>query len=197
MAEAARKLPPLMTVAEFLDWPGDGTSVRYELVDGVLRAMAPASNTHGTIHSNLTRQIGNHLEAVRPGCRIIVAPGIQPKLRAAWNHRIPELGVTCVPDRPGVLMIPDAILLIEILSPSNAQDTWSNIPLYASVPSIEEILIVHSATVKIEVLRRLADGNWPDNPTAIAGLDAAVDLASIDLVLPLANVYGDTYHATA
>ena len=56
MADAARKLPPLMTVAEFLEWPGDGTGTRYELVDGVLRAMAPASDNHGTIQTNLIIQ---------------------------------------------------------------------------------------------------------------------------------------------
>ena len=32
MSTAPAKLPPLMTVADFLDWPGDGTGTRYELV---------------------------------------------------------------------------------------------------------------------------------------------------------------------
>ena len=41
---AARKLPPMMTVDDFLCWEGDGTDTRYELVDGVLRAMSPATN---------------------------------------------------------------------------------------------------------------------------------------------------------
>jgi len=36
MTTVATRLPPLMTVADFVDWPGDGTSTRYELVDGVL-----------------------------------------------------------------------------------------------------------------------------------------------------------------
>jgi hypothetical protein len=53
MAEAARKLPPLMTAAEFHEWPGDGTGTHLELVEGVLRATAPASDAHGTIKSNL------------------------------------------------------------------------------------------------------------------------------------------------
>ena len=32
----AVKLPDLMTIDEFLKWPGDGTGTRYELVDGEL-----------------------------------------------------------------------------------------------------------------------------------------------------------------
>ena len=48
MAETQRKLPP-MTVADFLDWPGDGSGRKFQLVDGELRGMSPGSATHGTI----------------------------------------------------------------------------------------------------------------------------------------------------
>lgn len=37
---AARKLPDLMTVEEFLDWPGDRDGNKYDLVDGVPRTHA-------------------------------------------------------------------------------------------------------------------------------------------------------------
>ena len=53
---AARKLPKLMTADEFLEWEGDGTGMRYELVDGYLRAMAPAAVPHGLL---LTRDLMN------------------------------------------------------------------------------------------------------------------------------------------
>jgi Uma2 family endonuclease len=196
MAEAARKLPPLMTAAEFHEWPGDGTGARYELVDGVPRAMAPASDAHGTIMSNVIGEIRLHLRTSRPNCRVVGAPGIVPHLRADWNHRIPELGVTCAPSQPGQLMMPEALLLVEILSPSNAADTWSNIPLYASVPTVEEILIVYSTAVKAELLRRRPDGTWPRNPDVIAGHDASIRLASIAMDLSLKEVYRSTYLAT-
>ena len=123
---ATRNHPPLMTVDEFIKWPGDGTGTRYELVNGELRAQDPASDAHGTIHSNLARLIGNHLVANRPGCRVVTAPGIQPRIRGQWNYRVPELGVTCRPNRADAHMTPDPILLIEILPPTNERDTWSN-----------------------------------------------------------------------
>jgi Uma2 family endonuclease len=195
MADAVRKLPPLMTAAEFRDWPGDGTATCYELVDGVLRAMATTSDTHGTIHTSLTTEVSLHLRATRPGCRVVSLPGIAPRLRADWNHRIPELGVTCAPNRPGQIMAPDTFLLIEVLSPGNASDTWSNIPLYASVPSVEEILVVHSTAVKAELLRRRPDQSWPDNPDVVAGLVASIRLTSIDMLLPMAQVYRNTHLA--
>ena len=113
MVDAARKQPPLMTTAEFLSWGGDGTDTKFELVEGTPRAMAPASTTHGRIHTNLVSRIDRHLEETRPAYQVVTAPGIQPKVRADWNHRIPELGVTCAPDKRGALSIDDPILLIE------------------------------------------------------------------------------------
>ena len=192
--QAVPKSPPLMTVAEFLEWPGDGTDTRYELVEGELRAMAPASGTHGTIHGRLSAAIVAHLDAKRPGCRLIVAPGVQPHLRADWNHRIPELGVTCTPSTVGEQMVPDPILLIEILSPSNATETWSNVPLYSTVPSVIEILIVYSTKVAAEILRRGDDGRWPRNAEPI-GPDGMIRLQSIGLELPLREVYRGTHLA--
>lgn len=44
--------PPLMTVEEFFDWPGDGTETRYDLYEGAPQAMAPASPVHGLIQAN-------------------------------------------------------------------------------------------------------------------------------------------------
>ena len=91
---ATVKIPAMMTVSDFLDWPGDGTETRYELVDGVLRAMAAASDTHNTIYSTFLRLIGNHLEKHHPHCRVVGTPGIQPHGLAqghldkvAWTDR--------------------------------------------------------------------------------------------------------------
>ena len=181
-----------MTVAEFLIWPGDGTGRRFELVDGELRAQDAASDIHGTIQSNLNIAIGNHLRAHRPGCRIVTEPGIAPRINANWNYREPELGVTCSPNKQGVHMLPDPVLLIEVLSPSNRRATWSNVPLYATVPSVMEILLVESTEVKALLLRRNADGSWPPDPATIPQGET-VTLETIGLELPLAELYRDTY----
>ena len=194
MRTSAAKLQALMTVDEFLTWPGDGIGTIYELVDGVLRAQDAASDAHGTIQSNLNRLIGNHLFTHHPNCRIVANPGIKPLLRAHWNHRVPELGVTCTPNRADVHNTPDPVLLIEVLSPSNAADTWSNIPLYATLPSVTEMLIVDSTKVAAELLRRGGDGNWPQDPEPIAA-GGKIHLASIGFEVPLAEVYRGTHLA--
>lgn len=183
-----------MTVAEFLAWPGDGTDTRYELVNGVLRAQDAASDAHGSMQSRLNAIISNHLDRTRPGCRIVANPGVVSPVRADWSYRIPELGVTCTPNRPDVHAMPDPLLLIEILSPTNFQDTWSNIALYATLPTVSEILIVDSTKVSVELLRRGDNGTWPQHPAAF-GPGQTVNLASIGLDLPVAEVYRDTHLA--
>jgi Uma2 family endonuclease len=195
MPQAALKLPDLMTVDAFQHWKGT-PGERYELVEGVPRAMAPASDAHGTIQTNLITAIANHLAVHRPACRLVTAPGIQPRLRANWNHRIPELGVTCATNLPGMIMMPEPILLIEILSPGNADDTWSNVPLYATVPTVQEIVLVDSTEVQIDILRRSADGNWPLNPDVVTGIAASITLASVGATLPLATIYRHTWLAS-
>lgn len=192
--QLSQSTPSLMTVDEFLTWPSDGTGRILELVHGRIRAQDAASDAHGTIQSRLNVLIGNHLDVKRPGCRVVANPGIRPRLLAKWNHRIPELGVTCTPNRPDVHATPEPILLIEVLSPSKYDDTWSNVPLYATLPSVMEILLVDSTKVEAQLLLRGPDGAWPQGPITI-GEGGTIALASIGLEFPLEAAYQGTHLA--
>jgi Uma2 family endonuclease len=194
MSNVAIKIPSLMTVADFLNWPGDGTGVIYELVDGVVRAQDPASDTHNAIFSNLHGHIWQHLRAHRPQCRVVPMAGLQPRLRANWNWRVPEIAVTCTPNRQGVHPTEGAILIVEVLSQSNETDTWGNVPLYASLPTVTEIVLVESTRAGAHLLRREADGSWPKDPTQLSPGEI-VGLRSIGLDLPLAEAYAGTWLA--
>ncbi len=192
MAEPALRLPPLMTVAEFLDWPGDGTDTRYELVDGVPRAMAPASDAHGTIMMNVGFIMMNRLRAGKGPCRVVGAPGIQPHLGADWNFRIPDLGVTCSPNRQGEFMMPLPVLLIEVLSPGNASKTWENVRAYSTLPSVREILVLHQSRVRAESLLRDQAGHWPSNPFVMEA-GQHVELTSIAVGFAIEEAYIGTH----
>jgi len=101
MAGTLRKPPPPMFVADFLDWPGDGSGRKFQLVDGEPRAMSPGSATHGTIQMTQGRLIGNTLIEAKSPCRIVSEPGVATRVRTNINLRVPDLGVTCTPDAPG------------------------------------------------------------------------------------------------
>ena len=185
MSEAL-KIPPLMTVAEFVAWDAPSAS-RWQLVDGVPRAMAPASRSHGRIQSRANTLIDNHLGASRSPCTVVSAPGIVPRVRGADNFRVPELAVTCAPYRDEEYALTDPILIVEVLSPSNRADTWSNVWAYTTIPSLREILVLESTSIAADLLRRGPDGSWADRPIRI--VEGYTVLESIGLSAPIADFY--------
>jgi Uma2 family endonuclease len=185
--------PPLvrMTLSEFLQWePGDPTVRSWQLIDGEAVAMAPGNRVHGAIQAELAALLRNHLLERGSPCQVATEPGIVPKLRANRNYRIPDIGVTCAPPSAD-LMLPEPVLLIEILSPSNEVGTWANVWTYASIPSVTEILVVHTTRVAAELLRREPNGQWPDEPTVL-GPDDLLTLNSVAFTVPLRAIYRTT-----
>src|SRR5258708_22320363 len=111
--------PAHMTTAEFFAWDLEDTSVRsWRLIDGEPVAMAPATDSHGAILVEIGSLIGNHLFSRGSPGRVIAKPGIAPCVRSDRNYRVPDLGITCAAPSFS-LMVPEPILLIEILSPTN------------------------------------------------------------------------------
>jgi Uma2 family endonuclease len=188
MVALRKQIPARMTIDEFLVWdPADRSGRRWQLIDGEPVAMAPASENHGALQGEIARLIGNHLRAHRPGCRLIVSPGVVPRLRANRNFRIPDLGVTCSPPSAEP-MLANPVLLIEILSPSNEAETWANIWTYTTIPSVTDILVVRSTRIEAELLSRQADGHWPAEPLLLRAGDT-LRLVSIDLAADLKTFY--------
>jgi len=185
MSQALRR--PLLTVDDFQDWepPPGMEDLRWELVDGEPVAMAPPGINHGAIQSMAAFLLTGHLRTHRPGCRVIITPGVIPALRSRFNERIPDLGVSCAPFKDG-RSLTDPVLLVEILSPSNEAKTRSNAWAYATIPSVQEVLILASTAVRAEVLRQ-----GEEMPDVIAGSDI-LRLTSIGYEGPLADFYATT-----
>jgi Uma2 family endonuclease len=185
-----------MTAVDFLGWAGDGTGRRYQLVDGVVRAIPIGPLTRGTIQASLSWLLGDHFKAAGGPYRALIRPCIAPRVRASINVRCPALGVTAVADEPDMYIVPDPILLIEILSPGNASDTWDNVWSYTTIPSVREIVVVHSTRIMAEVLRRDGEGNWPPEPEEV-GAGGELRLESIAFACPMAAIYAQTHLAGA
>ena len=183
---AHAKTPEFMLVDEFMAWdPGDGR--RWQLVDGVPQAMAPANLTHGTLLTELAYRLTSHFRQRGMPCSAIIEPGIRPHVQGATNVRIPDLGVTCSPYTDEQSVLEQPVVLIEVLSPSNQAETWSNVWTYTTIPSVKEILILRSATIGAELLRRQPDGAWPERPDAIVEGDIVLD--SLGFRVALTELY--------
>lgn len=178
---------PLMSAEQFWAWPGDGTDRAYQLIDGELAPMAPTSCVHGFLQAKLAALLFNHLQAHRPRCHALITPGVEPHAGRGSNVRIPDIVVDCGPLQPkGPASTP--VVIIELLSPSNARETREAVRACLTIPSLREAVILGTETRGAELYRRDTAGHWPANPEDI-GPDDDLILDSIGFRLPLAELY--------
>ena len=183
------KPPPRhMTVIEFLVWDsGDRTGALWQLRDAIPERIAPASDAHGSIQAQLAYLLIAHLDGRPDTCRVVAAPGVVPQARSPENCLVPALGITCAPPAGGATL-PDPVVLIEILSPSNEAETRANVWAYTTIPTVTEIALLLSSAVAAEVLRRRPDGTWPAQAVRI-GAEGELRLDSIGFAAPLRAAY--------
>ena len=173
-----------MTIDEFLSWD-DGTDTRYELIDGVVVAMAPAAPRHG----NLILRLGGAIEAAlaaRPECSAVAEAGIvRPDRNDAFY--IADIGVSCDPSDQDSAYLRRPVLIVEILSPSTRSfDRNRKVADYQAIPSVQEIVLLDLQRMFAEVLRRDGDG-WA---TEVAqGPDGILTMRSIPLSVAMATLY--------
>src|SRR3954447_17611174 len=186
MRERARRL---MSATEFLAWD-DGTDTRYELIDGVPVAMAPAGVNHAQIAANAQRLADDAVRDRRP-CRAVQSGGLLLSEGPPGRVYIPDVLMTCEPVE-GKHLYEAARLVVEVLSPStDSYDKRFKLPRYAGLPSIEEIWLVDSRVRLVHAWQRV-DGRWQDGLPLIGhatftsrvlgvevSLDAVYDLTSL------------------
>ena len=188
MSRVLRMPPgPWMTADAFADWPGEPGVRNHQLVDGEPVAMSPSTLPHGRLQARLARLIGNHLAAARPECEVVTEPGVQPAIDPSHNVRVPDLAVGC--NLGSTRWLPDPLLIVEILSPSNARETRDAVRACLTIPSLRAVLILASEAVAAEVYLRRADGAWPPEPLLLGPGDT-LRLNSLGFACPM-----DTLHA--
>ena len=181
MSEAAVKR---MTLAEFLRWE-DGTDTRYELLGGCPVAMAPPAIAHGILALRLGARIDAALRSRSP-CFGQSEAGIARPDRNDTCY-IADLAVTCIPPDRGQQLLQDPLLIVEILSPGTAlYDRQTKVSDYRRIPSVQEILLIDSASIFAEVLRREGD-RWITE--IVRGPQATLSLASIGLTAAMSELY--------
>jgi Uma2 family endonuclease len=185
-------LPEFMTVEAFLNWDAP-PGYPWQLRDGVPQAMSPPSLTHGVIQARIGQLVGAFLDRRSSPCRIVATPGVISASRSEINMLIPDLAVTCSPVQRGDRALTNPVLLIEILSPGNQSETWMNVWAYNTIPSVQEIVVFHSEKIGALVVRRVADGAWPDQPAAVA--EGELTFESIGFQTSIEDVYRTTWLA--
>ena len=189
-----RRPLPFMTANDFLAWPGDGTGRTFQLVDGEVRPVSPASTVHGGIQANLAFLLKTAIHAAQSSLHVVTEAAIIPALNAGTNVRVPDLAVTAAALERGQQELPDPVLIVEILSPGNEDDTRDNIRAYATLSSVQEMAVLYSTRLLAEVHRRDANVAWLPDPEMVAD-NGRLRLPSVGLDVALTEAYEGTWLA--
>jgi Uma2 family endonuclease len=179
----------LLTVDEFLDaCPQDQR--HYQLIGGVIVAMAPAAGRHQIIAARVTALLVSAVDANLPGCTVRSQAGVAPRGVHGRDHFETDITVTCEPlsaTYRGIVQEP--LLIVEILSPStDRDDVFIKLPSYQQIPSLREILYIETEQIGATLYRREATG-WTMIERKQPG--DVLPLATVGLGLPLSGIYRD------
>ena len=171
----------LMTADEFLAWD-DGTDTRYELADGVARAMPQPSGPHRTVVANAGGIIFNALGDRRP-CRGENDACLVISQHVIWRA---DIVVTC---QPAAREIVDPLLIVQLLSRSTVDhDLGRKLNDFKAFPSVREIWMIDSERHWFQLWRRDGD-RWTGRDLVGA---AAFDSGTLGCVVELDEVYADS-----
>lgn len=125
---------------------------RAELIDGELYMLAAPARIHQRISFQLSRRIGNFIEAAGGKCEVYPAPFAVRLFADDSTYVEPDVSVICDPDKlseRGCEGAPDWIM--EVVSPSSIeQDYYRKLGLYQAA-GVKEYWIVNPDTQKTTV----------------------------------------------
>ncbi|MGH9769598.1 MAG: Uma2 family endonuclease [Blastocatellia bacterium] len=162
---------------------------RFEYFDGEIVSMAGGKIAHGDIASNLIYSLRAKLSE-RP-CRVS-GSDVALKVPAAPPLRFPDVSVVCgervIEEFQGIEMVANPVLIIEVLSPTTEiYDREGKFLAYQSIESFQEYLLVARDSPHVTHYVRQPSGKWLR--ADIIGLDREVKLESLDVTLPLTEIY--------
>ena len=167
-----------MTIDAFLDWERR-QELRYEFDGFGVVAMNCGTVEHSEIATNLVQALKDRLtlpcRAVRGDLKIIVAGRV----------RYPDAIVTCSPIPRGVDIVPDPVMVFEVLSPSTAAiDRIQKNEEYRGTASIRRYVMLEQGRAAATVFERVGE-DWVGH--IVTG--ETLSLPEVGVELPMAAVY--------
>lgn len=181
-----QRLSHVGTVEEYLALePVEG--VRFEWVGGQVLAMSGGTALHAAVGANAlvalqVRLRGRDCRATRSDQRLFV--------EETGAYFYADVAVICgayryAPHDATAVVNPTAV--VEVLSPSTRDyDQGAKFAHYRRVPTLQDFLLIDPAARSVMLYRRVAEGWLLEEHTA-----GDVRLGSLDLTLPLAELFAD------
>ena len=169
------------SIDDFIAWE-NGQATKHEFVHGEIFAMVGGAILHAMVIGNIYAALRSRL--TRP-C-LALTNDAKVRVESSGSVYYPDVVVTCTPQDPRRTVLADPVLVVEVLSEGTAKfDRTTKRADYASIPSVQYILLVDTDERRVELDRREADGGWTretvteEGAVELPGLGAALDLDDI------------------
>lgn len=161
---------------------------KHEYFQGEIFSMAGGTPRHNLLVANVTTELnlglrGKDCAAYSSDIRILV--------RSSGLYTYADVSVVCgelemAPDRNDTITNP--ILIGEVLSPSTEKyDRSQKFELYRGLDSLQTYLLIDQSRAYVELHTKSASDKWVMQ--TFNNLSQSVTIASLDLAIPLANLY--------
>ena len=182
---ASARLPPMdtvvkpMTQTEFLDW-AQTQEGRYEFDGFQPVAMTGGTGNHGRISRNLITLLTIKLRG--SPCEPSGSDG--PGVSTIDNKiRYPEAAVTCTPYGGRDHLLPNPVVVFEVLSDSTRHiDLTLKLVEYAAVPTIKRYILIEQDAIAVTVHARQANEPW-NTIVLLAGSTLSLPESGIELLV--------------
>jgi len=157
-----------------------------EYHDGELYPIVDASVNHAMIAANFTGSA--HAALKGSPCRALAMPRVRASAR---SFVLPDIAIVCgpvnfAPENQDSIVNPKVI--VEVLSPSTADyDYGGKFELYREIPSLQEYVLVSQKRTSVDVFRKPSEENF--TLFTYRGLDASLDLETLNISIPLGEIY--------
>lgn len=182
---------PWVSPEEFLDME-ESSETKHHYYRGQVTDRPGATPEHAFLASNLGGELGNAIR--KRGYRVV---GSDLMIQSASGDMLayPDVSVVRRPFKrmhPKRNVITNPVFVAEVLSPSTeAKDRGEKSQEYRRTPTIKQYALLSQTEPLIEVHTRHDDGSW--RITEFEGLEATLDLTSLDCRIPLADLYGGVF----
>ena len=174
---------------EYFEWE-ETQEDKHDYIYGEVFPMAGGTRTHNDIALNLAVTLRLAFRGTE--CSVF-ASDMRVQVERDGRYTYPDLSALC--GEPAFLTarettLTNPALVVEVLSDSTAgYDRGDKLVAYRSVPSIQEVVLVHQLRRAAEVYRREGDGRWSLEDVGGAGTLA---LASVGVDVTLDDLYEGT-----
>ena len=186
MSEMSAETIPYLSVEDYLSGE-ERSEIRHEYFDGIVTAMAGASDLHEILAGNLFAALHTHLRG-KP-CRPFQS-GMKLRLRVQNRDLFyyPDIMVACQPDDNARYFREQPVLLAEVLSEDENKDLVEKYFAYQRIAALEEYLVFsqNPAQPEVQIFRR--SENWEAGEVH-RDPAAQFTLRSIGLTLTLGDLY--------